>query len=82
MRHDKRDLPGKSLQPLLSGRRTVMGLIGLSVMMPLAAFGQKNKTTKKAAAARGAVRPQEVCKECLQKRAKQRSAFVNKGPQR
>jgi hypothetical protein len=82
MRHDKRDLPGKSLQPLLSGRRSVLGLIGLGLMMPLAAFGQKNKTTKKAAAARGAVRPQGVCKECLQKRAKQRSAFVNKGPQR
>ena len=82
MRHDKRDLPGKSLQPLLSGRRTVMGLIGLSVMMPLAAFGQKNKTTKKAAPALGGVRRQEVCRECLQKRAKQRSAFVNKGPQR
>lgn len=82
MRHDKRDMSGNSLQPLLSGRRSVLGLIGLGVMMPLAAFGQKNKTTKKAAAARGAVRSQGVCKECLQKRAKQRSAFVNKGPQR
>ncbi|MDQ4629877.1 hypothetical protein [Janthinobacterium lividum] len=82
MRNDKRDRIEKSLQPLLSGRRSVLGLIGLGALMPLAAFGQKNKTTKKAAPALGGVRRQEVCRECLQKRAKQRSAFVNKGPQR
>lgn len=85
MKRDQCHLPGRPLQPLLSGRRNVMGLIWLGLMMPLAACGQENKTTKKAVAQGKAGQParqQEVCRECLQKRAKLRSAFVNKGYQR
>ncbi|MDQ4629881.1 MULTISPECIES: hypothetical protein [Janthinobacterium] len=47
MTGDERDMVIHKSRPLLSGRRSVIGLIGLGLMMPLAACGQGKKKMQK-----------------------------------
>jgi hypothetical protein len=85
MTNDEQDIFRRKLGPSPSRRRMAMGLIGLGLMMPLAAFAQRRKRMEKepdktlrGKKIRAAGKSNEGCMECLKKRARQRSAFVNK----
>lgn len=47
MKSDKQKVIGNKLEPSRSGRRSIVSLIGLSLMMPLAACGQGRKKMHK-----------------------------------